>query len=1156
MRTKNKISLIHKSLYGIMLLGLFLATVSTPGFSTARAQQVATAVPTTHTHEVDTLTPTPDISRNLPGIVGGDQATPGEWPWQVAIVFNSATNIYNGFTCGGSLVGYQWVLTATHCVIHRDKDGHKIGYLRPDEIDIIAGIYDLKTPASGYQRRHVSQIIVNDLNYSDVPDDNDITLLKLDSLITIGGSGATRTAIIPLVPSTIGSLIGIDSWVTGWGKTTPLIIPTPTPQPSQTPPPSQLVSQFLLKVQLPIRANAICNDSSHYNGHITDNMLCAGLDAGGHDFCNGDSGGPLVIDNGGGGNWNLAGIVSFSGVSRSMNMDCAVPNLEGVYTRVSRYVDWIRSYVPLCGALLNITTQGGGTATSFGSNTSGCPYREVTSGPTVTLMAPADSGWSFSHWIGASGGASTNYTVTGPATVTAVFTQDGGSDTTPPTGSWTSPGNGQTISARTVNLTVNASDNSGGSGVREVRWSAKWNNQWSNIGADSVSPYSITWDMCTSDVPNGDVELGMEVWDNANNQWVYSEHYTNYHINKNYTCTANGTTNWSTKYYNGHDHWSDTNNFNGQMCEETINSIGLEKNYGSAAPCNNGVYDNWVAEYNGTINFAPGNYVFQVQNDDGLKMWANGADVVSRGGSDSPSYACPAHYFSGNVPIRVILNEEAGDAQVKIGWTTDTSVCNLPDVFNKANPSDGTAFQLTSPVLEWGSSNGQKDYAYCVDTSNNNNCDTGWQGVGNVTSTSLSNLAVGTYYWQVRAQNVGGETYANNNTWWSFTVQPESTVPSANFEAFSLSGMAPLTTTFHILNMANITYCFWDYGDGQTSETCTEIHDHTYTNTGSYTVALWVNGPNGHDFTSQTDYINVLPPPDTEPPTVSWTVPTTDKQVYDVANQIIPLGVGASDNVGISSVVFSRWDYANQVYVNIGTISMSPYRVNFDTSALLPGWNEIDANAYDSAGNSAFSYIFLNHVSPITKTISSVAAQDGWILELSETSNAGGALNSSATTFYLGDDATKKQYRGILSFSTGASLPDNAVITGVTLKVRQQAILGGGNPVTMFQGFMFDVKNGFFGSASTLQTGDFQAAASATYGPSAPAPVGGWYSFNLTGAKLFVNKLATGFGLTQIRLRFKLDDNNNAIANYLSLYSGNVTTAAYRPQLVITYYLP
>jgi len=206
------------------------------------------------------------------------------------------------------------------------------------------------------------------------------------------------------------------------------------------------------------------------------------------------------------------------------------------------------------------------------------------------------------------------------------------------------------------------------------------------------------------------------------------------------------------------------------------------------------------------------------------------------------------------------------------------------------------------------------------------------------------------------------------------------------------------------------------------------------------------------------------------------------------------------------------------------------------------------------AGNGNFIYGQAYIMRPLTKSTSSTATQDGWVLESRETSSIGGSLNSAATTFNLGDDTARKQYLGILSFATGAALPDNAVITSVTLKVKQQAIVGGGNPVASFQGFMVDIKNGFFGIA-TLQASDFQTAGNASYGPFNTALVGGWYSFNLTGAKAYVNKLATNSGLTQIRLRFKLDDNNNAIANYLSLYSGNAP-AANRPQLVITYYIP
>ncbi len=190
----------------------------------------------------------------------------------------------------------------------------------------------------------------------------------------------------------------------------------------------------------------------------------------------------------------------------------------------------------------------------------------------------------------------------------------------------------------------------------------------------------------------------------------------------------------------------------------------------------------------------------------------------------------------------------------------------------------------------------------------------------------------------------------------------------------------------------------------------------------------------------------------------------------------------------------------------------------------------------------------------LTLTLSSVGAQDGWVLEFAETSNKGGTLNSTGSAFSLGDDAKRKQYLGILSFSTGV-IPDNATVMSVMLKVRKFGIVGGGNPVTAFQGFMVDIKKGIFGTAA-LQATDFQTVSNGTYGPFLTAPVSNLYTINLTGGKANINTLAANSGLTQIRLRFKLDDNNNAIANYLSLYSGDTTTAANRPQLVITYSVP
>lgn len=47
-------------------------------------------------------------------IVGGTNAKPGDWPWQVNIdyEFNSANP---GAHCGGTLINDEWVLSAAHC---------------------------------------------------------------------------------------------------------------------------------------------------------------------------------------------------------------------------------------------------------------------------------------------------------------------------------------------------------------------------------------------------------------------------------------------------------------------------------------------------------------------------------------------------------------------------------------------------------------------------------------------------------------------------------------------------------------------------------------------------------------------------------------------------------------------------------------------------------------------------------------------------------------------------------------------------------------------------------------------------------------------------------------------------------------------------------
>ncbi|MCB9098044.1 MAG: DUF4962 domain-containing protein [Anaerolineales bacterium] len=107
-------------------------------------------------------------------------------------------------------------------------------------------------------------------------------------------------------------------------------------------------------------------------------------------------------------------------------------------------------------------------------------------------------------------------------------------DTTPPTATWISPANNSTIRAQSVTLKANATDNS--SGVDYVRFSAKYGGSWHNLYYDYSAPYEYTWDLCAADVPNGEIELGLQAYDKAGNEFVYSEHYANYKIYKDYTC--------------------------------------------------------------------------------------------------------------------------------------------------------------------------------------------------------------------------------------------------------------------------------------------------------------------------------------------------------------------------------------------------------------------------------------------------------------------------------------------------------------------------------------------------------------------------------------------------------------------------------------------